>query len=58
MIKVGVLGANGKMGTQTVATITAAADLELVAALDLGDSIETLKKSGAEVVVDLSLIHI
>ncbi len=54
MIKVGVLGANGKMGTQTVATITAAADLELVAALDLGDSIETLKKSGAEVVVDFT----
>lgn len=54
MIKVGVLGANGKMGTQTVATITAATDLELVAALDLGDSIETLKKSGAEVVVDFT----
>ncbi len=54
MIKVGVLGANGKMGTQTVATINAAADLELVAALDLGDSIETLKKSGAEVVVDFT----
>jgi len=54
MIRVGVLGANGKMGTQTVATITAAADLELVAALDLGDSIETLKKSGAEVVVDFT----
>jgi 4-hydroxy-tetrahydrodipicolinate reductase len=54
MIKVGVLGANGKMGTQTVATITAAADLELVAALDLGDSIEILKKSGAEVVVDFT----
>lgn len=54
MIKVGVLGANGKMGTQTVATINAATDLELVAALDLGDSIETLKKSGAEVVVDFT----
>ncbi|NBY32035.1 MAG: 4-hydroxy-tetrahydrodipicolinate reductase [Actinobacteria bacterium] len=54
MIRVGVLGANGKMGTQTVATITAATDLELVAALDLGDSIETLKKSGAEVVVDFT----
>ena len=54
MIKVGVLGANGKMGAQTVATINAATDLELVAALDLGDSIETLKKSGAEVVVDFT----
>ena len=54
MIKVGVLGANGKMGAQTVATINAATDLELVAALDLGDSIETLKTSGAEVVVDFT----
>ena len=54
MIKVGVLGANGKMGAQTVATINAATDLELVAALDLGDSIESLKTSGAEVVVDFT----
>ncbi|GDX23036.1 4-hydroxy-tetrahydrodipicolinate reductase [Actinomycetes bacterium] len=54
MIKVGVLGANGKMGTQTVATVNAATDLKLVAALDLGDSIETLKENGAEVVVDFT----
>lgn len=54
MIKVGVLGAKGKMGAQTVATINAATDLELVAALDLGDSIESLKTSGAEVVVDFT----
>jgi 4-hydroxy-tetrahydrodipicolinate reductase len=54
MIKVGVLGAKGKMGAQTVSTINAATDLELVAALDLGDSIESLKTSGAEVVVDFT----
>ena len=42
------------MGAQTVATINAATDLELVAALDLGDSIESLKTSGAEVVVDFT----
>ena len=37
MIKVGVLGARGRMGAEVVAAVGAAADCQLVAALDLGD---------------------
>ena len=54
MIKVGVLGARGRMGAEVVKAVEAAADLQLVAALDLGDSLEDLQKAGAEVVVDFT----
>ena len=54
MIKVGVLGARGRMGAEVVKAVTEAADLELVAALDLGDSLDTLKSAGAQVVVDFT----
>ena len=54
MIKVGVLGAKGRMGSEVVKAVTEAADLELVAALDLGDSLDALKSSGAQVVVDFT----
>jgi 4-hydroxy-tetrahydrodipicolinate reductase len=54
MIKVGVLGARGRMGAEVVKAVTEATDLELVAALDLGDSIEQLVSSGAQVVVDFT----
>ena len=54
MIKVGVLGARGRMGAEVVKAVTEAADLELVAALDLGDSLDQLKSNGAEVVVDFT----
>jgi len=54
MIKVGVLGSRGRMGAEVVKAVTEAADLELVAALDLGDSLDELKASGAQVVVDFT----
>ena len=54
MIKVGVLGARGRMGAEVVKAVTEAADLELVAALDLGDSLDQFKSSGAQVVVDFT----
>ncbi len=54
MIKVGVLGARGRMGSEVVKAITDAPDLELVAALDLGDSLDALVTSGAQVVVDFT----
>jgi len=54
MIKVGVLGACGRMGIEVMKAVTEAADLELVAALDLGDSLDQLKSSGAQVVVDFT----
>ena len=53
-IKVAVLGAKGRMGATTVGAINEAADLQLVAALDLGDDLNTLVTSGAEVVVDFT----
>ena len=53
-IKVAVLGAKGRMGSEAVNAVKAANDLELVAALDLGDSLDNLKTSGAQVVVDFT----
>ena len=54
MIKVGVLGARGRMGSEVVKAVTDATDLELVAALDLGDSLDALVANGAQVVVDFT----
>ena len=53
-IKVAVLGAKGRMGAETVKAINAASDLNLVAQIDIGDSLEQLKTSGAQVVVDFT----
>jgi 4-hydroxy-tetrahydrodipicolinate reductase len=53
-MKVAVLGAKGRMGAETVAAIESAADLTLSSALDLGDSLDQLIKSGTEVVVDFT----
>ena len=36
MIKVGILGARGRMGAEVVAAVESAADLQLVAALHSG----------------------
>ncbi|CAN2210047.1 DapB Dihydrodipicolinate reductase [Candidatus Nanopelagicaceae bacterium] len=54
MIKVGVLGARGRMGSEVVKAVTDAADCELVAALDEGDSLDALVTNGAQVVVDFT----
>jgi len=54
MIKVGVLGSRGRMGAEVVKAVTEAPDLELVSALDLGDSLDTLVTNGAQVVVDFT----
>ena len=51
-IKVGVLGAKGRMGSEVVKAVEAASDMQLHAAIDLGDSIESVK--GADVVVDFT----
>lgn len=42
------------MGSESVKAISAADDLELVASLDLGDSLDLLKSSGTEVVLDFT----
>ena len=52
--KVGVVGAKGRVGQAVVEGVTAAEDLELVAAVDRDDSLEELVKAGAEVVVDFT----
>jgi len=52
MVKVGVLGAKGKMGSQVCRTVETTDGLELVAALDQGDDLEQLE--GAQVVVDFT----
>jgi 4-hydroxy-tetrahydrodipicolinate reductase len=53
--RVAVLGANGRMGAEAVKAVEAAADLQLVAALGRGDSLDRLAESGAEFVVDLTV---
>ncbi|OIQ78149.1 4-hydroxy-tetrahydrodipicolinate reductase [mine drainage metagenome] len=53
-IKVGVLGAKGRVGNEVVEAVTHAKDMEVVAALDVGDSLSALVDGGAEVVVDFT----
>lgn len=53
-IRVGVLGAKGRMGQEVMRAVNEASDLELVAALDLGDSLHQLILNKAEVVVDFT----
>ena len=52
MIKVGVLGASGKMGSAVCAAVDAADDLELAARVDVDDSVKAL--TGVDVAVDFT----
>ncbi len=54
MIRVGVLGARGRMGSLVCGAVEAADDMELVAEVDEGDSPSDLIAGGAEVVVDFT----
>jgi 4-hydroxy-tetrahydrodipicolinate reductase len=54
MINVGVLGANGRMGSEVVKAVSSAQGLALVATLDIGDPLDKLATSGAHVVVDFT----
>ncbi|RKT56940.1 4-hydroxy-tetrahydrodipicolinate reductase [Saccharothrix australiensis] len=53
-IRVGVLGAHGRMGAEVVRAVTAADDAVVVAALDAADELSALTDAGAEVVVDFT----
>lgn len=53
-LKVGVLGARGKVGREICIAVEAADDLELVAQVDAGDDIADLTRAGAQVVVDFT----
>ena len=52
MIKVGVLGARGRMGSEVGRAVAAADDLELAAGVDAGDALEAL--AGCGVVVNFT----
>ncbi|UBI10125.1 4-hydroxy-tetrahydrodipicolinate reductase [Corynebacterium coyleae] len=54
MIKVGVLGAQGKVGSAVVAGVKKADDLELAAEINKGDSLQTLVDEGVDVIVDFT----
>lgn len=53
-IKVGVLGAKGRVGQAIVEGVNGADDLDLVAAVDRGDDLQVLVDNGAEVIVDFT----
>jgi 4-hydroxy-tetrahydrodipicolinate reductase len=53
-IRVGVLGARGRMGAEVCAAVEAAEDLALVARVDIGDELTDLVDAGAQVVVDFT----
>lgn len=54
-LKVAVIGAAGRMGSTVVEAVGAAPDLELVAAIDVGDDIVALREAGAQVAVDFTV---
>lgn len=54
-IRVAVIGAAGRMGSQACAAVEAADDLELVASLRRGDDLQQVVDAGAQVAVDLTV---
>ena len=53
-LKVGVLGALGKVGAEVCRAVEEAPDTELVARVDAGDSLDDLVTAGAQAVVDFT----
>ena len=53
-VRVGVLGARGRMGSEAVRAVEAAPDLTLAAALGSGDPLSALTDAGVTVAVDLT----
>jgi 4-hydroxy-tetrahydrodipicolinate reductase len=53
-LRVGVLGARGRMGQQVCKAVDAAPDLELVAMVDAGDWLFSVADAGAQVLVDFT----
>ena len=53
-LKVGVIGARGRMGAEVCRALTAVDGYELVAQVDVGDSLDALVEAGAEVVVEFT----
>ncbi|WP_373310561.1 4-hydroxy-tetrahydrodipicolinate reductase [Asanoa iriomotensis] len=53
-IRVGVLGARGRMGIEVCKAVDAADDMELVAMIDQGDGLFSASDAAAEVIVDFT----
>ena len=53
-MRVGVLGARGRMGQQVCRAVDAAPDLDLVAMVDAGDWLFSVADAGAQVLVDFT----
>ncbi len=53
-IRVGVLGARGRMGIEVCRAVDTAEDLDLVAMIDQGDGLFSASDAGAQVVVDFT----
>lgn len=58
MIRVGVVGAAGRMGQEVCRTVEADPGTDLVARIDIDDSLEVLVESGADVVVDFTVLDV
>lgn len=54
IIRVGVLGARGRMGASVVDAVNATTGMEVVAALDLGDPLPELVEASCDVIVDFT----
>ncbi|WP_171170949.1 4-hydroxy-tetrahydrodipicolinate reductase [Streptomyces sp. I05A-00742] len=53
-LRVAVIGAKGRIGSEAVRAVEAADDMELVAALGRGDGLEALPAAGTQVAVELT----
>ena len=53
-LRVAVIGAKGRIGSEAARAVEAADDLDLVAAIDRDDPLEALTDAGAQVAVDLT----
>ena len=53
-MRVGVVGARGRMGLAAAAVVDASSDLQLVAQLDIGDGLEALSDANVDVVIDFT----
>jgi 4-hydroxy-tetrahydrodipicolinate reductase len=53
-IRIGVLGARGRMGQQVCTAVDAAPDLDLVAMVDAGDWLFSVADAGSQVLVDFT----
>lgn len=54
MIRVGVVGARGRMGAEVVRAVDASPDCEVTASIDLGDDLSALTAGGVQVMVDFT----